>query len=88
MWWRRRRGASPSRRSEADPVGRQRYGPAIYVHDGDHVRKGQALLDLDPTLSGADLAQTQKSLLTAETDVARNQTIADALAGAFVAPVI
>lgn len=54
---------------------------AIYVHDGDHVRKGQALLDLDPTLSGADLAQTQKSLLTAETDVARNQTIADALAG-------
>ncbi len=54
---------------------------AIYVHDGDYVRKGQPLLDLDPTLSGADLAQTQKSLLTAETDVARNQTIADALAG-------
>ncbi|KTW14867.1 HlyD family type I secretion periplasmic adaptor subunit [Sphingomonas sanguinis] len=54
---------------------------AIYVHDGDHVRKGQPLLDLDPTLSGADLAQTQKSLLTAETDVVRNRTIADALAG-------
>lgn len=54
---------------------------AIYVHDGDHVQKGQPLLDLDPTLSGADLAQTQKSLLAAETDVARNRTIADALAG-------
>jgi hemolysin D len=54
---------------------------AIYVHDGDHVRKGQPLVDLDPTLSGADLAQTQKTLLTVETDVARNRTIADALGG-------
>lgn len=54
---------------------------AIYVHDGDVVRKGQALLDLDPTLSGADLAQAQKALAAAELDIARNRAIADALAG-------
>jgi hemolysin D len=54
---------------------------AIYVHDGDVVKKGQALLDLDPTLSGADLAQAQKALAAAELDIARNSAIADALAG-------
>lgn len=53
----------------------------IYVYDGDVVHKGQALLDLDPTLSGADLAQARKALLAAEIDVARNQAIADALLG-------
>ena len=30
---------------------------AIYVHNGDVVKKGQALVELDPTLSGADLAR-------------------------------
>jgi len=62
---------------------------AIYVHDGDVVRKGQPLIDLDPTLSGADLAQATKALAAAELDVARNRAIADALSGKgvhFVAP--
>jgi len=54
---------------------------AIYVRDGDVVAKGQSLVDLDPTLSGADLAQAQKALIAAELDAARNQAIADALAG-------
>lgn len=54
---------------------------AIYVHDGDFVKKGQALLDLDPTLSGADLAQAQKALAAAELDIARNRAIANALGG-------
>lgn len=54
---------------------------AIHVRDGDVVKKGQPLVDLDPTLSGADLAQAQKGLLAAELDAARNQAIADALAG-------
>lgn len=54
---------------------------AIYVRDGDVVKKGQALLDLDPTLSGADLVQAEKALLAAELDIARNQAIADALGG-------
>jgi len=53
----------------------------IYVHDGDSVHAGQPLLDLDPTLSAADLAQSQKALAGAELDVARNRAIADALAG-------
>ena len=54
---------------------------AIYVRNGDVVRKGQALLDLDPTLSGADLAQAEKALAAAELDMARNRAIADALSG-------
>lgn len=62
---------------------------AIYVRNGDVVRKGQPLLDLDPTLTGADLAQAEKALAAAELDIARNQAIADALSGRglhFTAP--
>jgi hemolysin D len=62
---------------------------AIYVRNGDVVHKGQALLDLDPTLTMADLAQAEKALATAELDIARNRAIADALSGQglhFVAP--
>ena len=54
---------------------------AIHVRDGDVVRKGQPLVDLDPTLSGADLAQAQKALLAAELEASRNRAIADALSG-------
>jgi hemolysin D len=62
---------------------------AIYVKDGDIVRQGQLLVELDPTLSSADLEEAQKGLLAAELDAARNRAIADALAGRdvhFVAP--
>ncbi|MDT8760219.1 HlyD family type I secretion periplasmic adaptor subunit [Sphingomonas psychrotolerans] len=62
---------------------------AIHVRNGDRVRRGQALLDLDPTLAGADLAQAEKALAAAELEIARNRAIADALSGkpfAFVAP--
>lgn len=62
---------------------------AIYVRNGDVVRKGQPLLDLDPTLAGADLAQAEKALAAAELDMARNRAIADALSGrglSFTAP--
>ncbi|MEJ7928202.1 HlyD family type I secretion periplasmic adaptor subunit [Sphingobium sp. AN641] len=62
---------------------------AIHVRNGDIVRKGQPLLDLDPTLSGADLAQAEKGLAAAELEAARNRAIADALSGRgmdFVAP--
>jgi len=54
---------------------------AIHVRNGDVVHKGQPLLDLDPTLSGADLAQAQKALAAAELEAARNRAIADALSG-------
>jgi hemolysin D len=53
----------------------------IYVHEGDTVKKGQALIDLDPTMSTADQAQAEKALLSAQLDVARDQAIADALEG-------
>jgi len=53
----------------------------IYVHDGDVVKKGQPLIDLDPTVSTAEQAQAEKALLAAQLDVARNQAIADALSG-------
>lgn len=54
---------------------------AIHVRNGDMVRKGQPLLDLDPTIVGADLAAAQKALAAAELDIARNRAIADALSG-------
>ncbi len=54
---------------------------AIHVRNGDIVRKGQPLLDLDPTIVGADLAAAQKALAAAELDIARNRAIADALSG-------
>lgn len=53
----------------------------IYVHDGDIVKEGQPLVDLDPTVSGAEQVQAEKALLAARLDVARNQAIADALSG-------
>ncbi|MBB5712709.1 HlyD family type I secretion periplasmic adaptor subunit [Sphingomonas xinjiangensis] len=62
---------------------------AIHVRNGDRVRKGQALIDLDPTLTGADLAQAEKALAAAELEIARNRAIADALSGkaiVFTAP--
>ena len=62
---------------------------AIHVRNGDKVKKGQPLLDLDPTIVGADLAAAQKALANAELEIARNRAIADALSGRgfrFVAP--
>lgn len=62
---------------------------AIYVRNGDFVRKGQALLDLDPTIVGADLAAAEKALAAAELDIARSRAIAGALSGRglhFIAP--
>lgn len=61
----------------------------IWVHDGDVVKRGQPLVDLDPTLSSADEAQARQALLTAEIDVARNAAIVDGLSGGrgvFTAP--
>lgn len=63
---------------------------AIHVADGDRVRQGQVLVELDTTLVTADLEQARKGLLAAELEIARNRAIADALSGRgvrFVAPV-
>jgi len=63
---------------------------AILVQDGQRVRAGQALVELDPTISTAEAVQAQKALETAELDAARGRAILSALDGhglAFVPPV-
>jgi hemolysin D len=62
---------------------------AILVRDGQHVRKGQPLVDLDPTVSTAEAVQAERALETAELDAARSRAIFSALDGqelAFAAP--
>jgi hemolysin D len=44
---------------------------AIDVQDGDHVRRGQLLISLDPTQTGADSDRVFRDLLQARLDVAR-----------------
>ena len=53
----------------------------ILVHDGDHVKKGQPLVYLDPTVSTAEAAQAAKAYETAAFDVARTRAVIDALDG-------
>lgn len=63
---------------------------AIHVHDGDHVTAGQLLIELDPTLSAAELEQASKALLTDDMEVARNRAVVNGLDGhglGFAAPV-
>jgi hemolysin D len=44
---------------------------AIHVQDGDRVRAGQLLIELDPTQSGADRDRLSRDLMQAKLDVAR-----------------
>jgi hemolysin D len=48
---------------------------AIHVRNGQRVRKGELLLELDPTLAGADEAQASQAFHSAELAMARNRTI-------------
>lgn len=62
---------------------------AIYVRDGQTVRKGQPLIALDPTVSTAETAQARQALETAELDTARARAVLSALDGrglSFVPP--
>ncbi|HWV61534.1 MAG TPA: biotin/lipoyl-binding protein, partial [Sphingopyxis sp.] len=54
---------------------------AILVRDGQTVRAGQPLVELDPTVSDADAAQARKTLETAELDAARLRAVLSALDG-------
>lgn len=54
---------------------------AILVRDGQRVRAGQPLVELDPTVSDADTAQASKALETAMLDAARLRAILSALDG-------
>lgn len=62
---------------------------AILVRNGQRVSKGQALVELDPTVSTADAVQAMRALETAELDAARSRAILSALDGhelSFVPP--
>lgn len=62
---------------------------AIYVRNGQLVRKGQVLVELDPTVSTAETVQAEAALQTALFDVARAKAVLSALDGKgldFVAP--
>jgi hemolysin D len=64
---------------------------AILVQDGDHVRAGQVLIELDPTATTADRDRLSHDLALAQLDVARLTALkrtaeTGAAASAFVAP--
>lgn len=62
---------------------------AIHVRNGQHVVKGQLLVELDPTLAGADEAQAGQGLLSANIVKARNDALLAYLKGhsaRFLAP--
>jgi hemolysin D len=44
---------------------------AIHVHDGDTVKAGDVLIELDPTISAAEREHLQSDLIAAQLDVAR-----------------
>jgi hemolysin D len=53
----------------------------IHVKNGQHVEAGQILVELDPTLAGADAAQASQGLQTAQIDAARNSALLDHVQG-------
>ena len=62
---------------------------AIHVRNGQRVRKGQLLIELDPTIAGADEAQASVGLMSAQIARARNQALLAHLSGrpaSFFAP--
>lgn len=52
---------------------------AVHVKDGDHVVKGQVLVELDPTAANADKASLQEQLAAAQSEALRTRTLLDAL---------
>lgn len=54
---------------------------AIHVRNGQFVRAGQLLIELDPTLASADAAQSTQTLLSAQVIQARNDALLAHLAG-------
>ena len=62
---------------------------AIHVSNGQFVREGELLIELDPTLASADEAQSEQNLLTANVVQARNNALLAYLDGReprFAAP--
>jgi hemolysin D len=52
----------------------------VLVQDGDHVRAGQPLIELDPTIAGADKAAAQEQVRASQSDALRARAILDAMA--------
>jgi hemolysin D len=44
---------------------------AIHVHDGQNIKQGDVLIELDPTINGAEREHLQSDLIAAQLDVAR-----------------
>ena len=62
---------------------------AIHVKNGQKVKKGELLVELDPTILGADEAQSTQALLSADIIAARNAALLRHMNGgsaAFVPP--
>lgn len=51
------------------------YVRAIHVKNGQRVKAGELLIELDPTLTGADVSQASQGLLSAEVIAARNAAL-------------
>jgi hemolysin D len=61
----------------------------LRVREGDFVRKGQELVRLDPTVSGVELAQSEKAVATVALEVAQARAVVAALEGGpfeFIVP--
>ena len=48
---------------------------AIHVHDGQAVREGEVLIELDPTMTQAETSHLESDLIAAELDVARLRAV-------------
>src|SRR5437660_7275631 len=46
---------------------------AIHVRDGQSVKAGEVLIELNPTMSGAELEHMKSELVSAQLDVARSR---------------
>jgi hemolysin D len=56
---------------------------AIYVQDGQNVKAGEKLVDLDVTMTGADAERARQDLTLTEADIARLQALHDGKMPAF-----
>lgn len=54
---------------------------AIHVSEGQAIKAGAPLIELDPTVTDAEVEQGKQALLTAEIDVARARALADHAVG-------
>ena len=54
---------------------------AVHVDDGSRVRRGDVLVELDPTVAEAELGQADRSLLSARVDAARARALLAGLEG-------